>query len=60
MEVKTFGSVWSNEVGQNKETNEEYHEDCVEEGFQLARVGFDSDGEGCRETRGIGNCSVNI
>ena len=31
------------------ETDEERDEDCVEEGFQLARVKFDRDGERDRE-----------
>ena len=53
-------SVWSNWVGQNKETNEEHDEDCIEEGFQLARIKYDRDSEGGRENLGVGNCSVNI
>ena len=40
---------WSNQVGQNMETNKEYDEDWVEEAFQLARVKFNSDSEGGRE-----------
>ena len=31
---------------ESKETDEEHDEDCVEEGFQLARVKFNIDGEG--------------
>ena len=54
------GGVWSNGVEQNKETNEEYDKDWVEEWFQLARVKFDRDGEGGREALGMGNCSINI
>ena len=42
--------IWSNWVKQNKETDEEDDEDCVEERFQLARVKFDRDREGDRET----------
>ena len=34
----TYGSVWSNGVGQNRETDKEDDKYCVEEGFQLARV----------------------
>ena len=30
--------LWSNGVGQSKETDEKHNENCVEEGFQLARV----------------------
>ena len=30
--------LWSNGVGQNKETDEKHNENCAEEGFQLARV----------------------
>ena len=47
-------------VGQNRETDEEYDKKYVEEGFQLARVKFDRDGEGGREDLGMGNCSINI
>ena len=32
--------VWSDGVGQNGETDEEHDKDCVEKGFQLARVKF--------------------
>ena len=53
-------SVWSNGVGQNRETDEEHDEDCIEEGFQLARIKYDRDSEGGREALGVGNCSVNI
>ena len=56
----TCGEVWLNQVGQNRETNEEHDEDCVEEGFNLARVKFDRDGEGGREALGMGNCSINV
>ena len=40
----TCGCVWSNGVGQNRETDEEHDEDCAEEGFQMARVKFGRDG----------------
>ena len=46
--------VWSNGVGQNKENNEEYAANWVEEGFQLAKVKFDRDGKGGREALGMG------
>ena len=52
--------MWLNQVGQNRETTEEHNEDCVEEGFNLARVKFDRDGEGDREALGMGNCSINV
>ena len=35
-------------------------EDCVEEGFQLAREQFYWDGEGGIEALGMGNCIINI
>ena len=56
----TYGSVWSNEVGQNRETNEEYDEDCVEERFQLARVKVGKDNERGTEALGMMNCCINI
>ena len=40
------GGMWLNWVEQNRETDEEHADDCVEEGFQLARVKSDGDGEG--------------
>ena len=49
-----------NGVGQNMETDEEHDEDCVEEGFQLARVKLDKDGEGSKEALGMGNRSIKI
>ena len=53
-------SEWSNGVGQNRETDEEHDEGCIEEGFQLARMKYDRDSEGGREALGMGNCSVII
>ena len=51
----------SGRIGQEKqETDEEYDEDCVKEGFQLARVKFDRDGETGREALGMRNCSINL
>ena len=41
--------MWSNGVGQNRETDEEHDDYCVKEEFQLPRVKFDRDGEGDRE-----------
>ena len=58
--LNTCGGVWSNGLEQNKETDEEHNEDCVEEEFQLARVKFGRDGERGREALGMGNCSINI
>ena len=52
--------MWSNVVGQNRETNEEHDEDCIEEGFQLARIKYHRGSEGGREALGVGNCNVNI
>ena len=54
------GGVWFHKVGQNMETDEENDEDCVEKGFQLAKVKFDRDGEGGREALGMWNRSINI
>ena len=56
----TCDSVWSNRVGQSRETDDIDDEDCVEEEFQLARVKYDRDDERGREALGEGNCSVNI
>ena len=46
--------MWLNGVGQNRETDEEHDEDCIEEGFQLARIKYDRDSEGGREALGVG------
>ena len=51
--------MWLNRAGKNKETHQEHDEDCVEEGFQLARVKFERDGKGEREVLGMGYCSSN-
>ena len=56
----TCDGVWSNGVGQNRETDEEHDEYCVEEGFQLARVKYDRDGEGGRGVLVVENCSISI
>ena len=56
--LSTCGGIWLNGLGQNRETNEEHDEDCVEEGFQLSRVKFGRDGEGGTEALGIKNCSI--
>ena len=40
--------MWLHGVGQNRETDKEHDDDCVEEGFQLARLKFDRDDEGGR------------
>ena len=52
-------SVWSNGVGQSRETNEEHDKDCVEEGFQLASVKFERDSKEGREDLRMGYCSIN-
>ena len=51
---------WRVVLGQNRETDEEHDEDCIEEGFQLARVKLDENGEGGRQAVGMGNHSINI
>ena len=56
----TCGGVWLNGLKQNRETNEEHDDDCVEEGLQLARVKLDKDVEGGSEALGMGNRSINI
>ena len=56
----TCDGVWSNGVGKNRETDAEHDEDCTKEGFQLARVKFDRDGEAGREAVDVRNCSINI
>ena len=53
-------SVWSNVVGQNRETDEEHDGDCIEERFQWARIKYDKDSEVGRKALGVGNCSINI
>ena len=53
-------SVWSNGVRQNRETDEEHDEDCIEEGFQQAWTKYDMDNEGGRQALGMGNCGDNI
>ena len=52
--------MWSDGVGKNMETNKEHGEDCIEEGFQLARIKYDMDSEGGRESPDMGNCGDNI
>ena len=54
------GGVSLNGVRQNRGTNEEHDEDCVEDKFQLARVKFYRDGERGREALGIWICNTNI
>ena len=43
----------------NRETDEEHDENCVDEGFELARANFDSDGKGGEEALVIAYCSSN-
>ena len=52
--------MWLNGIRQNRETDEEHDEDCLKEGFQIARVKFDRDVQGEREALGIRKCSINI
>ena len=52
--------MWSNGVGKNRETKEEHDEDCVEEGFQLARAKFDRDSNGGTEALGTANSRISI
>ena len=47
-------------VWQNREMNEEYDEDCVEKGFQLAWVKLYKNVEEGREALGMSNRSINI
>ena len=49
--------MWLNGVKQNRETDEEHDEDCVQDGFQEARVKFLQRGRG---TLGMGNRSISI
>ena len=56
----TCGSAWWNGLGQNRKTDEEYDEDCVEDRFQLASVEVDRHGERGRKALGMGNCYINI
>ena len=51
--------MWSHGLGKNGETDEK-HEDCVEQGFQLARVKLDGNGEGDRKAPGLGNSNINV
>ena len=48
------------EWGRTNRVAAEEHEDCVEEGFQLAKVKFDRDDERDKEAPAMGNCSINI
>ena len=52
--------MWSNGVGQNRETDKEHDEDGVEEGIHLARVKYDRDGEEGRESLVLGNYSIEV
>ena len=52
--------VWFNWVKQNRETDEEDDEDCVEEGFHLSSVKFDRDSEGDRKALEMGYWGINI
>ena len=52
--------MWSNGVGQNRESEEEHDKYLFQKELQLARVKFDRDGEKGSEAPGVGNCSINI
>ena len=52
--------MWSNGLGQNRGTDEEYDGDCVEEEFRLARAKLRKYGKGDRKPLGMGNGSINI
>ena len=45
---------------QNRDTDEEHNEDCVEEGLHLVRVKFDRVGDGGRQALLMGYCNINI
>ena len=44
----------------NWKTDKDHDEDCISEGFQLARVEFDRDGKGGRKISGMEYYSCNI
>ena len=50
--------VWSNGVGQNRETDEEHDEDYVKKAFHLAKMKFDKYGKGGRKAPGVRLCSI--
>ena len=56
----TCGGAWWNGLGQNRETDEEHDEDCVEDRCQMASVKDDRHGERDRKALGMGNCCINI
>ena len=56
----TCGGVWLDGVGQNRKTDEEHDEDCVEDVFQMARVKFGRHDEAGRKALDMGNYSHNI
>ena len=58
--TNTCDGVWSNGVGQNRETDKEHDKDGVEEGIHLARVKYDRDGEEGRESLVLGNYSIEV
>ena len=58
--IQYYSDVQLNWLEQNRETTEEHDDDCVEEGFQLAKVKLDKDGEEGREALGMRNRSINI
>ena len=58
--INTCDGVWLNRVRQNRKIDKEHDEDCVEEGFQLAKAKYTKDGEGGREALVVRNCGINI
>ena len=52
--------MWLDGVGQNRKTDEEHDEDCVEDVFQMARVKFGRDDEAGGKALDMGNYSHNI
>ena len=58
--LSTCGGIWLDGLGQNRETNEEHDEDCVEEGFQSTRAKLNRNGNGGKKAINMGNCSISI
>ena len=56
----TYDKAWSIGVGQKRKIDKKHDKYCVEEGFQLARVKLNKDGEGCSKAPRLRNFSINI
>ena len=56
--LNNSGGLWSNGVGEKRETYKEHDEDCVGEGFSWVKL--DRNGEKGREALDMGKCSINI